>query len=232
MTGTEHRTIRNGIRIVIAIIGAIHFAAATAWACPLCLGLTRLEPTMADEVGDARDVVEVNVTGKPDAFEIKSVMKGDAALNGNCVNAPDLKDTGPLILYRAVTNAPWKSLGASGVQVEAFIKLVLALPATPPASDQEWSERLARFRPYLGHPDLRLARSALTEWARAPYSVLTAQHVDGRKLGAWLMSPAQADAQEMMRVVRDVFGSTDDALQNEDHVKACPQPSGSAPQTP
>ncbi len=109
---------------------------------------------------------------------------------------------------------------------------MLALPATRSASHQAWSERLARFRPYIGHPDPRLARAALTEWARAPYGVLTAEHVDGRRLGAWLMSPAQGDAREMMRVVHDAFGGTDDAAENHDHVEACRPASGAAPQSP
>lgn len=239
----------NGARLVLALGFALHLAAATAWACPLCLGLTSLEPTLADEAREARDIVIADRTGKAGTYEIKAVVKGDAALNGSHVNAPDFQDTGPLILaayapwksrFRALRSsssvpdspAPWMCLGGSDAQVEAFIRDVVALPATPPASDQEWNERLARFRPYVGHPDPRLARSALTEFARAPYRVLTAQQVDGRKLGAWLMSPAQADAQEMMRVARAAFGRTGDARPINDPVEAGLAAAGTFPPTP
>ena len=223
----------NRIRTVLAAVAAIHFASVTAWGCPLCFGITHLEPTLADEVRESRDIIAVaSVTGKPGTFEIQSVLKGDAALKGNRVNAPDVKEARSLILCRDAANKPWCSLGSSGVQVEGFINVVLDLPATQPANVQEWNERLAHFRPYLENPDLRIALSALTEWARAPYSVLTAQHVNGQKLGIWLMNPARADAQEMVNVVRDAFGRTNETRSINEYVKARRSVSGLAPQAP
>jgi hypothetical protein len=217
------------IRIILAVFIAVQLVMPSVWGCPLCFGVNRLEPTLADEVTAARDVAVACATSNPGTFEIQSVIKGDAALKSSRVNAPGVEHSGRLIFSRAAADAPWKSLGASGIQLAGFFTVVLGLPATKPATDAEWTERLARFQPYLGHPDPRLARSALIEWARAPYSVLTAQQVDGRKLGAWLMSPAQADAQEMMKVVLLAFG---DARPINEHVKAARLGAGLAAKAP
>ncbi|MCE9612871.1 MAG: hypothetical protein K8T26_01255 [Lentisphaerae bacterium] len=213
--------------VLIAVCSAIPVRG-----CPLCFGSSRLEPTLADDVRDAHDVVVANGTGEPDTLEIAAVYKGDAVLKGDHVNASDIHDAGPRILCRTSTHAPWASLGAAGGPLDGFVHVVLGLPATPPATDAEWYERLERFRPYLGDSDPRLARSALTEWARAPYRVLTAQHVDGEKLGAWLMNPAQADAQLMLSVMRDAFGGTNDTRHISDDTSASRTAPVSAPQTP
>lgn len=222
----------NRIRTILAIAVAIHCAAATSWGCAFCFVGNPLQPTLTDEVTAAQDVAVASATGKPDTFEIQSVIKGDVALKGGRVSAPGIEHTGRLILSRTAADAPWKCLGSSGVQLAGFLKVVLTLPATPPANDAEWNERLAHFRPFLAHPDPRLARSALMEWARAPYLVLKAQHVDGEKLSAWLINPQQADPQQMMNVVLGAFGDAGDAGQINEYVKAGRLMSAPTPPTP
>jgi hypothetical protein len=220
------------IHLILSIVATIQCAAVTSWGCDLCVVGNPLQPTLADEVGAARDVAVASATGEPDTFEIQSVIKGDAALKGSRANVPGINHAGGILLSRAATDAPWKSLGASGIQLAGFFKVVLGLPAAKPATDAEWDERLAHFRPYLGHPDPRLARSALMEWARAPYHVLKAQQVDGEKLRAWLMNPMQADAQQMMNVVRGAFADADDARPINEPIKAARTASGSTAKTP
>ena len=219
----------NCIRLILAAFAAIQLAMATVSGCPLCFGVNRLEPTLADEVTTARDIAVAAATGETGTFEIHSVIKGDATLKNSRLTVPDVEHSGRFVFSRATADAPWKSLGASGIQFAGFFTLVRNLPATKPATDAEWNERLTRFQPYLGHPDPRLARSALMEWARAPYRVLDAQQVDGRKLGAWLMSPTQADAHEMMSVVLSAFGDTRPI---NEYVKAARLEAGSAAKAP
>lgn len=208
------------IRTCLPIIVACHFVAAPLWGCPICMGVGPQKPTLADELSAARDFVVATTTKEPEMFEVHSVIKGDASLKGARVKAPDTKGAGTLILSRTDTDAPWKSLGASGVQLAGFFKAVLALPAGQPATDAEWNARLVSFQPFLGHLDPRIARSAWAAWARAPYRVLKAQTVKTEDLRGWLADPAQAYAQPMWIVLLGASGAAEDALRTNEQLDA------------
>ncbi len=210
----------NRTRIFLSVFVAIHLAAVTSRGCAICMGIVPQKPTLADEVSAASDVVVATATTEPDAFEVHSVIKGDAALKGSRVKAPDSKGTGTFILSRAAAGAPWKSQGESGVQLAGFFKAVLALPAAEPATDAQWNDRLAGFRPFLGHPDPRIARSAWAAWARAPYRVLRTQRLEAEKLRAWLTDPAQAYAQPMWIVLLGTSGDAGDERRLNEQLEA------------
>lgn len=184
------------------------------------MGIVPQKPTLADDVSAARDVVTASATTEPDTIEVHSVIKGDAALKGSHVKAAEIKGTGTFILSRAAADAPWQNQGASGIQLAGFFKAVLALPAAEPATDAQWNERLASFRPFLGHPDPRIARSAWAAWARAPYRVLRTQRLEAEKLRACLADPAQAFAQPMWIVLLGTSGDADDARRTNEQLEA------------
>jgi hypothetical protein len=207
-------------RIILAVVAAIRLAAVATWGCAICMGIVQQKPTLADEVSASRDVVVATATTEPDTFEVHSVIKGDAALKGGRVKAPDTKGTETLILSRAAIDGPWKSQGESGIQLAGFFEAVLALPAAEPATDTDWNERLAGFRPFLGHPDPRIARSAWAAWARAPYRVLRTQRLEAEKLRAWLADPAQAYAQPMWIVLLGIAGDAGDARRMNEQLEA------------
>lgn len=210
----------HGIRTTLVIAAALHVATVISWGCPICMGIVPQKPTLADEVTAAHDLIVATATEEPDTFEVHSVIKGDAAPKGGRVNAPGIAGPGPFLLSRAAADAPWKSQGASGVQLAAFFKAVLALPATQPATDAEWNERLARFRPFLGHLDPRIARSAWAAWAGAPYRVLKTQRLEAENLRAWLADPAHAYAQPMWIVLLGASGDAEDARRANEQLEA------------
>ena len=193
---------------------------AVATACPICLGIVPQQPTLADEVRAAQAVIIGQPADAPGAFEVRGVVKGDAALKGARIELAEARPGGNLILARAGADQPWKSLGASRVHLAGFFKVCLDLPPAEPRGDAEWSDRLARVQPFLGHLDPRVARSAWAEWARAPYRAIRGKCVEPEKLRAWLLDPGQAYAHPMWVVLLAVSGDADDARELNEKLDA------------
>ncbi len=208
------------IRTGLVVVAAVLFAKVASWGCPICMGVVLQKPTFADEVKAARDVVVAHPAAEAEAFEVGMVVKGDAALKGSAVRVAGIKEAGSVILSRTTADGTWTSQGTSGVHLVRFFDAVRALPAAAPATDAEWSARLAVFRPFLGHGDPRVARSAWAEWARAPYRVLRVQRVKAEELRAWLLDPAQSFAAPMWLVLLGVSGDADDARRMNEQLEA------------
>ncbi|RFC53019.1 MAG: hypothetical protein DVB22_000092 [Verrucomicrobia bacterium] len=207
-------------RIILTLVAAFHLSAVVSWGCAICMGVVPQKPTLADEVSVAHEVVVATALTEAGTFEVHAVIKGDAALKGVRVKAPSIDGKGTLILSRAAVDAPWSSLGESGIQFAGFFKAILDLPAAETVTEAQWNERLSAFRPFLGHPDPRIARSAWAAWARAPYRVLKTQRLEAENLRAWLADPAQAYAQPMWIVLLGASGDADDARKANEQLEA------------
>jgi len=208
------------IRTFLSIIVAIHFPAMALRGCPICLGIVPQKPTFADELISARDVVVAHPAGAKETFEVGMVVKGDVALKSSTVQLSGIQEAGSVILSRATADATWVSQGSSGVPLIRFFDTVRALPPAAPASDVEWTARLAAFRPFLGHSDPRIARSAWAEWARAPYRMLRLERLQAEELRAWLLDPAQSFASPMWLVLLGVSGDAEDARHMNEQLEA------------
>lgn len=204
----------------MAVTVSIHFVTVTSPGCPICMGITPQQPTFVDEVSAASDLVVAGTATSGRVLAVQFVFKGDAMLKGRQVQVSESLAAGTYLLQRVEVTAPWKSLGAAGPQLAAFIPALLELPTAPPATDSEWNHRLAVFRPYLGHLDPRLAESAWRAWAVAPYRVLRTQSMEAAKLRAWIVHPALAHARPMWIVLLGVAGDAADARWNNQQLDA------------
>ena len=79
----------------------------------------------------------------------------------------------------------------------------MALRSEAPVTDAEWVARLDTMRPFLGHADPRIARSAWTIWAGAPYRIVKDQAAQfpRAQLHEWLASPAMAGQRSLWIVL-------------------------------
>lgn len=194
--------------VAAACIALLPRSAATA--CPECLGFTQRQPTFASELRAANAVVIVLPTGEPGEFRVSQVVRGAAELKDSRIVLSEGNATGPEVLARGEDGDVWKDLGPSGPHLTPFIETILELPADDPRDDSGWSERLTRVRPFLGHPDARIARSARAEWARAPYRVLRRQQMEPARLRAWLADDTHAYAHPLWIVLLGVNGDAGD----------------------
>ena len=181
-------------------------------ACPICLGITSQKPTLAEVYQRASDVVVAHAAGNSKSYTIDRVIKGNSALAGQpAALTVALGIGGGVILSRESVELPWQVHGATALHLQLFFRFVETLPVAKPATNDEWLKRLGHWRRFLGHADSRIARSAWSEWARAPYKILRQARFDPAKLRTWLADPSQAYAKPMWIVLLGVSGTEDDA---------------------
>jgi hypothetical protein len=181
-----------------------------AMACPVCLGFKPQQPTFASELRAAKTVVIGVPTGEPGEFRVQLVARGAAELKATRISVPDANATRPIVLARSEDGDAWKNLGSSGAHLASFFKTILALPVDDPRDDAEWNARLSRVKPFLGHLDARIARSAWAEWARAPYRVIRQQRLEPAQLRVWLADNTQAYAHPLWIVMLGIVGDAQD----------------------
>lgn len=174
-----------------------------ARACPICLGMVPQTPTLAEDVLAARDVVLAKADGADGGLVVTSVIKGDSVLAGQRATMAEAKSGGLFILTRRDDAAGWKLQGASALYFATFLPAIVALRSEAPVTDAEWVARLDTMRPFLGHADPRIARSAWTIWAGAPYRIVKDQAAQfpRAQLHEWLASPAMAGQRSLWIVL-------------------------------
>lgn len=200
---------------VLCLLGpALLALSAAVSACPICLGIVPQTPTLAEEVTAARDVVLAGADGAEGKLRVTSVIKGDPDLIGQSATAVgETKGDGLFILARRNQVEGWKLQGPSGLSFANFLPTVAALPDAAPATDAEWTARLERMRPFLGHAEARIARSAWAMWAGAPYRIVTSQapQFSRAQLHEWLAAPALAGQRSLWLVLLGLQGGEEDA---------------------
>ena len=180
-------------------------------ACPLCLGFTRKDPTLADDVIAARDVVLAKVGRGDEGLEVESVIKGGAALSGLHITVLEAKEEGAYLLTRLDESSAWKTQGKSTVSFATFLPKLTGLSGKP-STDAEWVARMTAMRPFIAHLDSRIARSAWMMWAEAPYHVVKreAGQFDRAELHQWLADPAMANQSSLWLVLLGMIGNDED----------------------
>jgi len=214
----EHWLRRRTFSLLLAA-GLWPVAGVAAHACTVCLGIVPRQPTLADEIRAADTVVIAQPGDAPGAFIVGSIVKGEAALTGARFTVADTRTHGATILSRAGADEAWRSLGTAGIDLADFFKVLLDLPVAEPRDDAAWAAHLARFQPFLGHVDERVARSAWAEWARAPFPVIRRQQLAPEQLRTWLADPAQTYAQPLWIILLGVCGDADDAQRTNTHLE-------------
>jgi len=206
--------------IIVAAAGTVLLSQPAAKACPVCLGFKPQQPTFAAELRAAKTVVIAQPTGEPGEFRVQRVVRGAAELKDARISLPGDYATGPEVLVRDEDGEAWKCLGPSGVDLAPFFKTILELQADDPRDDAEWRARLSQVKPFLGHPDARIARSAWAEWARAPYRVIRQQRLAPAPLRVWLADSAQAYAHPLWVVLLGINGDAGDAKHLNEKLEA------------
>ena len=125
--------VQNIIRILVALFTGL---TAVATACPICLGIMPQQPTVAAEVRAAQAVVIVQPADVPGAFEVRGIVKGDAAFEGSGIELAEANPGDNLILARV------GRLERGGALSDAT-----CLRRTCPAGDAPRHFRLPRSQP-------------------------------------------------------------------------------------
>jgi hypothetical protein len=181
-------------------------------ACPICLGITPQKPTLAEEYLRASDVVVAHAVGDGKTCTVDRVIKGNPALAGQkAALTVAVGVNGAVILSRESEKLSWKVHGSSGLHLQFFFRFVESLTVAEPATDAEWLQRLEQWRRFLGHADSRIARSAWSAWASAPYKIIRQLPFEPAKLRIWSADPSQAYAKPMWIVLLGVSGTMEDA---------------------
>jgi hypothetical protein len=107
------------------------------------------------------------------------MVKIEKLLRGDDVAAGDLVETkNPIFGFKFLVsyqNKKMSLLGPINPQLQGFVDTVLSMSAFEPKETSGWSKQLNTFLPYLGNRDPRVASSAWTAWAHAPYEVVQTQ---------------------------------------------------------
>lgn len=199
----------NRTKVLIAGV-ALLFLGVGALGCPICLGIGPMERTLADEMMAANDVVVAQFDGTSDSGLVGRVMKGDSALRNVRVRVEGFRGAGGRVLARGTGLENWVDHGQADGGIIQFLEGMKRMRVGMPGGDSEWDDRLAAFRPYLGHRDPRLARSAWSEWAKAPYSAIRRQRVEPALVRAWQLDPGQAYARSLWWIVLGIAGDAED----------------------
>jgi hypothetical protein len=175
---------------LVAALAAL-VQAATTQACPICMGLGQRTPSFAEQIIRAESVVVARAAGRR-TFMVEKVLRGKhAALGESVTTERDVIGSRILLAYR---NDKPVMLGSFNPSLQRFVESLLSMKTFEPADSSGWSEQLGAFRPYLGDRDPRVARSAWTAWALAPYEVLQSypQLPDRERLKKWIGDPSRA----------------------------------------
>jgi len=201
----------KGLRSLLCLTIALFVIGGSLPACPLCLGFALKEPTLADEVIAAQDVVLAEAGSEDRVLEVKSVIKGRASLSGLRIMLPEAKGDAMFLLTRLDEASGWKLQGRSTVSFATFLPQLTGLSGKPSA-DADWVARMTAMRPFIGHPDPRIARSAWMMWAEAPYRIVKAEAHQFQRNGLrqWLADPAMAGQRSLWLVLLGLMGNEED----------------------
>ncbi len=173
-----------------ALFAAVTLTAAVQ-ACPICQGLGQQKPCFAEQIIAADSLVIARATNRR-TFKVEKILRGDDAALGLPVEPPKaIFGTRILVAYRGKEETLLESVSPD---LQGFVETVLSLKTFEPSVNSGWSKQLNVFLPYLGNRDLRVARSAWTAWAHAPYEVVRVQTLlpDPDLLQKWLADPDRA----------------------------------------
>ena len=212
------------------LVAALLWASAEAVACPICLGAG--QPTKAQELVTAPDVVLAVPTRDPDRFRVTQVIKGEQppgrTIEGvhprsGPLPSPAASGSGkPLLLVRDEHLPTWEVLGAIDAGHSVWLRKVARGKRAADMSAEEWRARVALAAPYLENRDPLVAEIAYAELAAAPYAALLAAkpRLSAAAVRRWLGDPELAPRQRLYLLLLGLVGNGQDAAALEQGLEA------------
>jgi hypothetical protein len=227
--------LRHPIRRKRLLTGSV-FAAALLWAsaeavaCPICLGAG--QPSKAQELVTAPEVVLALPTRDPSRFRVTQVIKGTrppgGTIEGGYPRSGPVQDTAaprrgkPLLLVRDEQFTTWEVLGGIDTGHAGWLRKVAAGKRAADLSAGEWRARVALVVPYLENPEPLVAEIAYAELTAAPYAALRAAKARLRASAVrrWLADPDLAGRQSPYLLLLGFVGNAQDAAAVEERLDA------------
>lgn len=155
----------------ILLAGLALLAGPPARACPICLGITIRPPCFAEQIIAAESLVIARAAGDG-TFIVETRLRGERPAPGDRLELPGKSIGSRVLLATAAGASTTADLGPYTPALHDFLRIVLPLRRFDPADEAGWDRQLDLFQPFLAHTDPRVASSAWTCWARAPFAVL------------------------------------------------------------
>jgi hypothetical protein len=215
------------------VAAALLLQCATAAACPLCMGWG--QPSKAEQLVTAPQVVLAVPTADADHFRVIQVIKGERPADGTVeggyprsaspVNDATPTDPKPLLLVRNDPFPTWVILGAIDASRADWLRALATGKRAGDMSSEEWAARVALVVPHLDDPEPLAVDLAYAELKAAPYAALRAakQHLDVAALRRWLADPDLAARWPMCLLLLGVSGNVQDADALERRLQAALQ---------
>ena len=209
-------------------VAALLWASAEAVACPICLGAG--QPSKAQELVTAPDVVLAVPTRDPSRFRVTQVIKGKRppshTIEGGYPRAARVpgiagaRSGKPLLLVSDEHWPTWVVLGAIGADHSGWLRKVATGKRAPDMSAEEWRARVALVVPYLENRDPLVAEIAYGELTAAPYGALRAAkpRLDASALRRWLADPELAARRSPYLLLLGLLGNAEDAAALEERL--------------
>jgi hypothetical protein len=202
---------------------------SAAAACPLCLGAG--QPTRAQELASAQQVVLAVPTAEAGRFRVIDVIHGDrpsgTTIEGGYPRRVSTADATapkgkPLLLVRTDPFPTWVILGAVGAGQSGWLRKLAAGKRSEDMSAEDWRARIALVVPYLESPEPLVAELAYAELAAAPYAAMrtTKPQLNARAVRAWLADPQLAARHRLYLLLLGFAGTASDAATFEQRLEA------------
>jgi len=232
--GRRRSAVRRRIRRRRLLTGSV-FVAALLWgsaeavACPICLGAG--QPTKAQELVTAPDVVLAIPTRDASRFRVTEVIKGKrppGTIEGGYPRSGPVPGTAaprsgkPLLLVSDEQLPTWVVLGAIDAGHSGWLRKVAAGKRAADMSAEEWRARVALVVPYLENPEPLVAEIAYAELTAAPYAALRAAkpRLSASAVRRWLADPDLAARQPAYLLLLGFVGNAQDAAALEQRLDA------------
>ena len=214
-------TLRRSLLTGSAFVAALLWVSTEAVACPVCLGAG--QPSKAQELVTAQDVVLAVPTRDASRFRVTLVIKGtrspSGTIEGGYPRSGPVPGTGaprsgkPLLLVSDEQLPTWVVLGAIDAGHSGWLRKVAAGKRAADMSAEEWRARVALVVPYLENPEPLVAEIAYAELTAAPYAALRAAkpRLSASVVRRWLADPDLATRQPAYLLLLGFVGNAQDA---------------------
>lgn len=221
MTLPSVRLARRAARSLRALVCAVVLAAGVAGpalACPVCASSATLTPAQTLINADRA------VLGRPAGgrLRVEAVIKGPGAPDDQLdlpipLTRPGADASRPILVVRDGLSREWAVLGDVDAGQADWLRSLGTLKRTNDMNAADWRERVARFLPYLEHPEPLIAGTAYGEISRAPYEAMRAhrERLDAARLAAWVEDPALVERRPLYLLLLGLAGSAQDAQRIE-----------------
>ncbi len=220
-TPCSFRLAARAAKALRALAGAAVLALGMAQpvlACPVCASSATLTPAQTLINADRA------VLGRPEGqrLRVDAVIKGPGAAGELLalpiqIVRPSADATRPILVVRDSLSREWAALGEVDAGQADWLRSLGTLKRTSDMNAADWRERVARFLPFLEHPEPLIAGTAYGEISRAPYEAMRAhrERLDAARLAAWVEDPVLAERRPLYLLLLGLAGGAPDAQKIE-----------------